>query len=1569
MKRINDKENEKKNITLIMKCCTKCLKIVNIIYDTYFEIKFQFKKNNDNIKYIEYESLKGLLNQNENSDIIKSNKIYEELIGQILIILENKKYDINKKEDEFEENIKKFLDNSYLLLFSLLYTNKDIFKYIYDNDKYKNILNTLLNNVFNVSNNKTFIRIFMINFIKNTKDKIIPEFLSYLISLFLDMIIKKTKEGNIKFEAFHRALLSQFSFPYQTINNEFINIIIKLFECFYNLINHKFSEIKNNQSILQTIDYIIDGFMKSQKLYSSNELKKILYRKYNNEMSLFDLCIKKCIEKEVEKKNIKEEKLSNIEKLLNEDKKNKYFSYDTLKEKLDEINNNENNENNEKEKKKDEKSEKTVEKEIFLYCSLCLKNTCKNFLKKIIIDLYEMKVKEDKENKKLLGSNKDPKNTNLKKSKKKKIKKTLNYIGMRNLGNLCYLDSVIQQLFWIPLFKYSIMNVDDKKEPKQSEFLEDDNLLHQMQKLFINLSFTSFGEVIPSDFIFSIKDYDGNPINPNNMQDSNEFFTNLCDKIEESVINTKYKYLINNLFIGKICNVNTCTSCSHKSYRFEDFKAITIEVDQLNDINESLKNYISEENIEDYLCSNCNQKVNLKKATFIAKLPNILIVHLNRIKMNTETGGFEKIYSKFEFPEDLNLKKYCIEENNNNEQTTKIYKKKDEYYEYKLKGVNIHSGNVEGGHYISIIKIDNDKWYQFNDSRVSEFDIKNLGKECFGGKKEEDNNEDKKNSAYLLFYELSKKKPVKIVLDENEINGKNVNIVEYNKNNFEEIENEYDIARLEKGKDENIILNTIFKNTDDNSCYKYVNYDDINKNVNKEYFLEVFNENKTYDCIYGVNAFINFNNNLMKLIIEVIEKDSFNIKELDILESKERNNLIEIFSELIISYVSDDNSRIHPNEEYIQIINKIISNFFISLLHKEYQNAEKEEICENITEKLFSRKNIKLLLCGEIVKEIADNIYNLFLTLIKSNKKNKNQKLHESVNKVINEGDKISIYLYKILNEIIKNTDDEKEIDNITSESFLLLYYKLTKEKDENLNKVIDIMKYLINKKDILSVKKDLIKEIKSQLNDLIIKTLFNVSIELLILLIKPLQYNDENYSNDINSLEIHKLYTYCLKEKDDNIIRERQIKLIKFIFGIFEIKDEYTLKRIQLLLGYPTLVIKKDKEKNLSLFGVNIMNNDINTEIFEYISYNNIKKKRCVLGLLFPSKYENDVENKLDENSRNDLIYELINNCLGLNERKEGNYLLFRSLYLMQPTSIKYDNLYQEMKDILEKSSKNNNSNYDLSKIKEAEKECIKLIDFETNKMFYIIKAATENVLEEEGDNEKKNTETAPKLSNKFKNDMDYLSEENYKNLICDIIPEEIGKIEIKECGKTKNLTIFCLVYYTTYFSTKELKDLSNDKKTFTYDNLKRETNEDDENKDNDELMDFSILKEKNKEKEFFDFIDEQLENKKKTKIIIGNKKVLNEHKKMKKTLIRYYILCRSKKFIKINPVKGEIDKSQENNYYLPEQIYNSFEENQLKNVANIHRIKYDYNFLDAEDLGIKVKSSDIEKNIEYLE
>lgn len=46
----------------------------------------------------------------------------------------------------------------------------------------------------------------------------------------------------------------------------------------------------------------------------------------------------------------------------------------------------------------------------------------------------------------------------------------------------------------------------------------------------------------------------------------------------------------------------------------------------------------------------------------------------------------------------------------------------------------MHSGTAGAGHYYSFIKLDEeDKWCEFNDSLVREFDFKDLKKECFGG--------------------------------------------------------------------------------------------------------------------------------------------------------------------------------------------------------------------------------------------------------------------------------------------------------------------------------------------------------------------------------------------------------------------------------------------------------------------------------------------------------------------------------------------------------------------------------------------------------------------------------------------------------------------------------------------------------------------------------------------------------------------------------------------------------------------------------------------------------------------
>ena len=64
-----------------------------------------------------------------------------------------------------------------------------------------------------------------------------------------------------------------------------------------------------------------------------------------------------------------------------------------------------------------------------------------------------------------------------------------------------------------------------------------------------------------------------------------------------------------------------------------------------------------------------------------------------------------------------------------------------EYYSYKLRGIILHTGTLEGGHYHSLVQ-DRESpsgsekacWQLFNDTVVQSFDIENLKEEAFGDK-------------------------------------------------------------------------------------------------------------------------------------------------------------------------------------------------------------------------------------------------------------------------------------------------------------------------------------------------------------------------------------------------------------------------------------------------------------------------------------------------------------------------------------------------------------------------------------------------------------------------------------------------------------------------------------------------------------------------------------------------------------------------------------------------------------------------------------------------------------------
>lgn len=85
------------------------------------------------------------------------------------------------------------------------------------------------------------------------------------------------------------------------------------------------------------------------------------------------------------------------------------------------------------------------------------------------------------------------------------------YSGLKNLGNICYMNSMIQQLYFNSTFRHLLMRIDDRKEPQlvpdSKGNLVDDNLLHQIQRIFGYLEKTTRLDFVPSAFCVAYKPF------------------------------------------------------------------------------------------------------------------------------------------------------------------------------------------------------------------------------------------------------------------------------------------------------------------------------------------------------------------------------------------------------------------------------------------------------------------------------------------------------------------------------------------------------------------------------------------------------------------------------------------------------------------------------------------------------------------------------------------------------------------------------------------------------------------------------------------------------------------------------------------------------------------------------------------------------------------------------------------------------------------------------------------------------------------------------------------------------
>ncbi|CAF1148229.1 unnamed protein product [Rotaria sordida] len=365
------------------------------------------------------------------------------------------------------------------------------------------------------------------------------------------------------------------------------------------------------------------------------------------------------------------------------------------------------------------------------------------------------------------------------------------FVGLKNAGATCYMNSVLQQLFMIRPLRTALLSVKIPSEYGDDELDDDDlrrdtfdtfsdikscmkdnkttvsptkdskndrneyniQIFRQIQRMFGHLLESKLQYYIPKGF-WKIFKFAGEPVNLRDQQDAVEFLNTVVDSLDEALKTLNLPQICSKVLGGKFADQKICKDCPHRYSREEDFTLISVDIRHSQNLKESLEQYVIGELLDGpnaYHCEKCNKKVDTIKRTCFKKLPTVLAIQLKRFDYDWERETPIKFNDYFEFPRELDMEPFTvqglakaegtsvIDENTNDDQTSTNSNSNDGTC-YKLVGIIVHMGQANGGHYYSFIQHKNESnsshWYKFDDIDVTECkmdDDEELRSQCFGG--------------------------------------------------------------------------------------------------------------------------------------------------------------------------------------------------------------------------------------------------------------------------------------------------------------------------------------------------------------------------------------------------------------------------------------------------------------------------------------------------------------------------------------------------------------------------------------------------------------------------------------------------------------------------------------------------------------------------------------------------------------------------------------------------------------------------------------------------------------------
>ncbi|XP_056269059.1 ubiquitin carboxyl-terminal hydrolase 8 [Pseudoliparis swirei] len=329
--------------------------------------------------------------------------------------------------------------------------------------------------------------------------------------------------------------------------------------------------------------------------------------------------------------------------------------------------------------------------------------------------------------------------------------------GLRNLGNTCYMNSILQCLCNTPAMAEYFNNNYYMEDINRYNILGHKGEVAEEFGVIMKALWAGLYKCIsPRDFKVTIGKIN-DQFAGSEQQDSQELLLFLMDGLHEDLNKadnrkrykeeendhmddqtaadlawSKHKLLnesiIVALFQGQFKSTVQCLTCHRMSRTFETFMYLSLPLASTSkcSLQDCLRLFSKEEKLTDnnkVFCRHCKAHRDSTKKLEIWKVPPIVLVHLKRFSY--EGRWKQKLQTSVDFSLDtLDLTQYVI--------GPKPTEKR-----YCLFGVSNHYGGLDGGHYTAYCKnAHKQRWYKFDDHEVTDISTSSV----------------KSSAAYILFY-------------------------------------------------------------------------------------------------------------------------------------------------------------------------------------------------------------------------------------------------------------------------------------------------------------------------------------------------------------------------------------------------------------------------------------------------------------------------------------------------------------------------------------------------------------------------------------------------------------------------------------------------------------------------------------------------------------------------------------------------------------------------------------------------------------------------------------------------